>query len=88
MEQEPKIIYEEPKGSTLTAKNKARSVKKLIDEREVDIADFLGRIDSFNQKLAEVANDLQEKMSVIDGAIMVIIEADDLESEEHFTKTK
>jgi hypothetical protein len=73
MDQEPKIIYEEPRGSELTADGKVKRVFELIKDRQVDIADFQGRIDSLSQKLVEIANDFQENMSTIDRAIMDVL---------------
>jgi hypothetical protein len=80
MEQEPKIIYEEPKGSEIPAKRQTKRILNLMSDRQVDIADFQGRIDSLSQKLEEIANDFQENMLNIDRAILDalhIADADD-----------
>ena len=78
MDQEPKILYEEPRGSELTAPDRAALVLKLIKTREVDIADFQGRIETLTDKLHEVANEFGGYMGDIDAAIMDVMNATDL----------
>jgi hypothetical protein len=76
MNQEPpQIIYEEPKGSELTAHDRAMLLFKLTEDRKVDLADFQGRIDAFCEKLRQIANDFEHFMSSTDHAIMEVMRA-------------
>jgi len=74
MEQEPTIIYEEPKSSALSAPSPAARVQKLVTDRELDIADFQGRIETLTDKLHEVVNEFAEYVRDIDAAIMEVME--------------
>jgi hypothetical protein len=90
MDQEPKIIYEEPEGSEISAQDRAKLVLKLIKHREVDIADFQGRIETLTDKLHEVVNEFGGYMGDIDAAIMDVMNATSLpgatESADQFSK--
>jgi hypothetical protein len=82
MNQGPKIIHEEPQGSEAAAKNLAKRVIDLMNDRQVDIADFQGRVDSLSQKLMEIANDFQENMLNIDRAILDALHIADVGDED------
>jgi hypothetical protein len=91
MDQEPKIIYEEPQGSDVSANGQAKRVSRLITQREVDIADFQGRIETLTEKLHEVVNEFAEYVRDIDAAIMetmtVLQSKTGPESADHFGNT-
>jgi len=91
MDQGPKIIYEEPQGSEIAAHDRAKLVLKLIKQREVDIADFQGRIETLTDKLHEVANEFGGYMGDIDAAIMDVMNATTIsaasEVADQFSKT-
>jgi hypothetical protein len=91
MDQEPKIIYEEPQGSEIPATDRANLVLKLIKNREVDIADFEGRIEILTDKLHEVVHEFGGYMGDIDAAIMDVMRAttlpDAVESANQFSTT-
>lgn len=91
MDEGPTIIYEEPQGSEIPAQDRAKLVLKLIKHREVDIADFQGRIETLTDKLHEVVNEFGGYMGDIDAAITDVMNATNLsdatESADQFSKT-
>lgn len=70
---DPMIIYRNPDDSELSEAQRANLVQNLIKHRQLDIADFQGRIETLTDKLHEVVNDLEGHMSDIDSAITDVL---------------
>ena len=71
--EEPKIIYRHTDDSDLSEAQRANLVQNLLRHRQLDIADFQGRIETLTDKLHEVVNDLEGHMSDIDSAITDVL---------------
>jgi len=73
--EEPKIIYRHDEDWQNLADEKSKAVSKLLMQRELDVADFQGRIETLTDKLHEVVEEFADYVRNIDAAIMELMGA-------------